>query len=189
MNLKARLEGKLNSHLNIKKPEVEKLAAVLIAIGKNSTNNELRILMTKRASQVETHKNQISFPGGYQEATDKNLLSTALREAEEEVGIRKEQLEILGSLNPVNTHLSNILVFPFVALAEFPEKFKINPNEVEKIIFVPLDKFLYEGLKPVEVKVGPIKVKSIGIKMEDELIWGASARMLMDLRNRIYRGY
>jgi 8-oxo-dGTP pyrophosphatase MutT (NUDIX family) len=139
------------------------------------------ILLTKRSEKVETHKGQISFPGGLFETQDEHLLKTALREAKEEVGLKEAQIEILGALSPVQT-LRDVEIYPWVAEVQFPREVVFNPDEVERLLFLPVELLLMEGLKPVQVSVTEgglnFKVASIGIFCEQELIWGASAKIL-----------
>ncbi|NQW44848.1 MAG: CoA pyrophosphatase [Deltaproteobacteria bacterium] len=160
------------------------IASVLIPIGFKQETARYEILLTKRSEQVETHKGQISFPGGLFEPSDGNLLKTALRETEEEVGLLEKEIQILGNLEPVYT-LKDVVIYPWVAKVQFPQELKISEREVERAIFLPLDQLLSEGLKPVEVSVNekgiPFTVSSIGIICENELIWGASAKILEQL--------
>lgn len=159
-------------------------ASVLVPIGLRHETAQYEILLTKRSDKVETHKSQISFPGGLFEVRDRDLLETALRETKEEVGIEKTHIEVLGALDPVQT-LRDVMIYPWVAKVQFPETFVFNPVEVEKPVFLSLDRLLVEGLKPVQVSVDEkgltFKVKSVGISLDNELIWGASAKILEQL--------
>lgn len=159
------------------------MSAVIIPIGPNKESGRDEILMTKRSDLVQTHKNEVGFPGGVYDIGDGgNMLRTAIREMEEEIGVPEKHFEILGSLNPVQT-IGKVVIFPFVARMEFPFPFVLNKSEVARIVYVPLQELLKEGLKPVEVPIGPSRsVKSIGIHADGELIWGASAKMLEELR-------
>lgn len=166
-------------------PSNTKIAAsVLIPIGVRPEAVQHEILLTKRSDKVDTHKGQISFPGGVFEMGDQHLLHTALRETREEVGIDETEIEVLGALAPVQT-LRDVEIYPWVAKVKFPEKFIFNSDEVEKLVFLPLERLLEEGLKPVQVSVKegglPFKVASVGITCENELIWGASAKILEQL--------
>jgi len=159
-------------------------ASVLIPIGLRHETMRHEILLTKRTDKVETHKGQVSFPGGFFEKEDGNLLRTALREAYEEVGLHESSVKVIGKLEPVQT-LRDVIIYPWVAKVEFPKEFKFSQAEVERPIFLPLESLLSEGLKPVEVPVREsgltFKVNSIGIFADNELIWGASAQILEQL--------
>ncbi len=156
------------------------ISSVLIPIGWNKETNREEILLTKRTQWVENHKGQISFPGGFWEPHDRNLLDTALRESEEEIGTKAADIEVLGTLEPVLTR-GNILIHPWVAKLEFPYDFKVSAAEVAQLLFLPLEVLLTEGLKTVEVNVGEYTVASIGIHVDGELVWGATARLLEQL--------
>lgn len=161
------------------------VSAVIVPIGHNQETGRDEILMTKRTDLVQTHKNEVGFPGGVYDTADAgDMLRTAVREMEEEIGVPKESFEVLGMLNPVAT-IGNVVIFPFVAKMDFPFPFVLNPHEVARLIYVPLENLLQEGLQPVDVPVGKRTVPSIGIHVEGELIWGASAKMLEELRELI----
>ncbi len=153
------------------------VSSVLIPIGWNSQTDREEILLTKRTDWVETHKGQISFPGGFWESSDRHLLDTALRETEEEIGTKPSDVEILGALEPVLTR-GNILIHPWVAKIVLPYPFVVNSAEVAQLLYLPMETLVTEGLKPVDVNVGEYTVASIGIHVEGELVWGATARLL-----------
>ena len=158
-------------------------AAVIVPLGMNLESNRTEVLLTKRTAVVETHKNEVGFPGGVYAVEDgKSLLITALRETEEEIGVKRGDLELLGQLSPVPT-LNNVKIFPFVAKMQFPYPFVLNPSEVAKLIHVPLDLLLEKGFQSIEVVGENYKVKSIGLEFEGELIWGASAKILDEFRS------
>jgi 8-oxo-dGTP pyrophosphatase MutT (NUDIX family) len=161
-------------------------AAVLIPIGLRYETMRHEILLTKRTDKVETHKGQISFPGGLFEKGDGSLLKTALRETYEEVGIAESAIQVIGKLEPVQT-LKDVVIYPWVAKVDFPKEFKFSQDEVERPVFLPLEELIFEGLKPVVVPVSEhgltFKVSSVGIVAENELIWGASAKILEQLHS------
>jgi len=166
-------------------PLNKQVSSVLVAIGWNKEKARDEILLTKRTQLVETHKGQISFPGGYRDAQDPDLCHTMLRELREEVGVQSPDVEIIGMLKPVLT-LREVLIYPWVGKMSFPYPFSINPSEVERLLYLPMPLLLSEGLAPVEVEVAHgseiHKVKSVGIYVENELIWGATARILQQIR-------
>ncbi len=162
--------------------QVEVVCAVLLPLGVNADDQTIQIVMTKRTSTVMTHKGQVSFPGGMREEIDKDILATALRESHEEVGLSADHVEVLGRLPEVTTHTSNLLIYPFVGLVSLPYAFQLNKDEVDRILYIPLEKIVKEGLPARTVEIDGFRIKSIGFEHEGELIWGASARMLEDLR-------
>ena len=156
-------------------------SSVIAAIGWEPETERNQIVLMKRTMTVGFHKGQISFPGGIREKTDGTLLETALREAEEEIGLKRSDVEILGGLDPVTTR-ADVIIYPWVGRLILPYEFQLSPAEVDRLLFLPLGKLLSEGLKEVDVPVGGFKVKSIAIEADGELIWGATARILEQLR-------
>ena len=157
-------------------------SSVLILLGRNQEGDRDEILLTKRTDSVETHKGQVSFPGGYWETHDSNLLQTALRESFEDIGTLIEHIEVLGALEPVHTR-GDILIQPWVGRLDFPYPFALSTSEVAKLLFLPLDRLLQEGLSKVEIDVGCGHfIQGPGIYVDGELVWGATARMLEMLK-------
>ena len=116
-----------------------KPAAVLVPIFK--MNDEYHFLFTKRASSVDYHRGHISFPGGVVDETDGSPEEAALREADEEIGLLKDDVEILGQIDDALTYAPPFIINPFVGLIPHPYPFNINPREVEETIEVPLKFF------------------------------------------------
>ena len=156
-------------------------AAVLIPLF--SDNGEYKILFTKRSSQVKTHKGQISFPGGMMEEGDQSLQETALREAYEEIGLLKEDVEILGKADDTTTVVSNFIVRPFVGVIPYPYDFTISYDEVERIIEVPFRVF-YENdpqYRQNSAVFEGVTYPGSAFKYKGDVIWGATARILENL--------
>lgn len=155
-------------------------SAVLIPLLRD--RGEYKVLFTKRTQTVDDHKGQISFPGGRVDEEDRSYLDTALREAWEEVGLRPEDVTLLGRLDDALTLSSNYLIHPFVGYVPYPYAYKLNPQEVERLIYAPLDVFLAEsGLAEIErVEYGGRTYESQIYRYDGEVIWGATARMMKD---------
>lgn len=115
-------------------------SAVLIPIYENK--GERYFVLTKRTQGVMYHKGQISFPGGAYDKEDGDLKSTALREAFEEIGVRPEDVEILGNLDDQVTYTSRFVIAPFVGAIHYPCKFKVNHREVDELIEAPVSALL-----------------------------------------------
>ena len=96
------------------------------------------ILFTQRSNQVIHHKGQICFPGGKQEENDCDLLHTALREAEEEIGLHSSDTEIVGELDDHITTSSRYVISPYIALIPYPYQFVINTAEIQQLFSVPM---------------------------------------------------
>ena len=101
---------------------------------------EAQLLFTQRTFTVKDHRGQISFPGGVQDAEDPDLLATALRETQEEIGLDPEAVEVLGALPPVAT-ITGYRITPFVGLIPHPYDFHPNPLEVKRLLLLPLAGF------------------------------------------------
>jgi len=177
----ARLRQKLQPPQGGPLPDLKPLSSVLMPIGWNQTTNQDEIVLLKRTMTVFTHKGQVACPGGFHEPGDVTILDTALRETWEEIGMEAENIQVLGALTPVKT-LKDIWIYPWVGRVELPYDFTLNPNEVDRLLFLPLQRLLSEGVPPVIVDVGEYQVKSQGITIDGELCWGATARMLDELR-------
>jgi 8-oxo-dGTP pyrophosphatase MutT (NUDIX family) len=155
-------------------------SAVLIPIYMNEGG--YHIVFIRRTEMVRAHKGQISFPGGTREISDATLLDTAIREANEEIGLLPEHAEILGELDDEITTTSNYIVTPFIAMIPWPYSFVINKGEVDEIIKVPVTSLLGEDcLKPDIEFLNGKEVESYAYHYEGEVIWGATARILNKL--------
>jgi 8-oxo-dGTP pyrophosphatase MutT (NUDIX family) len=156
-------------------------SAVLVPIYQEQ--GEYHIVFIKRTDTVKTHKGQISYPGGGREKGDKTLRDTAIREACEEIGLRPEDIEILGEIDDEITTTSNYVVTPFVGMIPWPYKFTIEKAEVAEIITVPLSALLDRtNLKmDIETLDGGIIVDSYNYHYKGKVIWGATARILHKL--------
>lgn len=157
--------------------EDDQFAAALLLIIPALEQNQFEILLTKRTHKVERHKGEISLPGGFREEKDRNWLETALRETFEEIGVESSAIEILGCLSPVETKGATQII-PFVGLLKGRVEMKPNPEEVDKVLFLPLLTLLNQGVGPVVAREGSFEISSIGIFWQGELIWGATARIL-----------
>ncbi len=153
-------------------------AAVLIPL--YVREKALWTLFTKRTDLVEHHKGQISFPGGGKLAADANLWETAVRETEEEIGVPRKVVRILGALPRLVT-VTEFEVAPFVGAIPYPITFAPQAGEVEEIIEVPLSSLL----DPMMVEERPVKwkgkdVMTLVYHTKGHAIWGATARILAD---------
>lgn len=115
-------------------------AAILIPLIWNSTTSELEVLLTKRSQKVSHDKGHICFPGGMREKSDKDEIENALRESEEEIGLKKEEVEVVGTCVPFVSK-KNIIMMTVLAVVD--EAFKAKPNdEVEFSFRLPVCRFL-----------------------------------------------
>lgn len=141
--------------------------------------NGPHIIFQKRTESVRDHKGQISFPGGATDPEDPSVLHTALRETHEEIGVHPEHIEVLGQLDDMVT-VSNFLVTPYVGwLDRFPYEWKFSDHEVAYLLEVPLDHLLDpKNLIPDRRVINGREYEFQSYQFGDDLIWGATARML-----------
>jgi len=168
-------------------PETRKLrpAAVLVAVQDGAQGAEL--VLTKRASTLRNHPGQIAFPGGRQDAGDPDLTATALREAREEVGLPAASVDVLGLLPPHET-VTGFQVTPVLAQITAPVGYRPEPGEVAEIFSVPLDHVLDPGQFRVERRMWRGTWRNYYIvPWGPYYIWGATARILRGLAERVSR--
>ena len=145
-------------------------------------NEEVMLVLMKRASGNSVHSGQISFPGGQAEAFDKDAAATALRETEEETGIDRNKISIIGKLSEVYISPSNFNVIPFVGYLEKKPDFKPN-EEVERIITAAISDFQKPGAKTVRrvTTSYAIDLEAPCFVVDSEILWGATAMMINEL--------
>lgn len=151
-------------------------AAVLIPLV--CKDGQWHVVVTQRTQTVEVHKGQISFPGGACDVDDKDLISTALRETHEEIGVPPNVVNVLGALDDFRT-ITNFSVTPFVGVIPHPFAYKPSPGEVESVVEVPLS-FLRdpENLRMEQREHEGQVLDVLFWDFGRYTIWGATARML-----------
>jgi 8-oxo-dGTP pyrophosphatase MutT (NUDIX family) len=159
-------------------------AAVLLAI--YGWPEEPGLIFTERRADLRRHAGEISFPGGRRDEVDADLATTALREAQEEIGLEPTMVELHGALVPVSTFVTDYLVHPFVGLVPAPAELGLQPNpaEVETVLTFSLEllRSAYEMRRLVRHEVA---IHTPTYEVEGHLIWGATARILGDLLARL----
>ena len=156
-------------------------AAVLVPL--YVRDDELHAVFTKRREDLRRHPGEISFPGGRRDHADEALAATALREAEEEVGLVPADVELLGTLAPVSTFVTGYRIYPHVGLIE-PIAWRPSPNEVELVLELPLHALLAGyAVRPMTRRGFTFETDTYVVG--DHLIWGATARILGDLLERL----
>lgn len=156
-------------------PGLKRAGVLMVLFPKNG---ELHVLLTKRTSDVEHHKGQISFPGGAVDDSDKDIIGTALREAEEEIGLGADQVEVLGIFDDAWVP-SGFAITPVIGYARSLPALSPNLDEVEQTIEVPLSFFrdsANERVKQVERNGKRMNVYFYTYGAFE--IWGATAGML-----------
>ncbi len=157
-------------------------AAVLVPL--YVERGEPHAVFTKRRDDMRRHPGEISFPGGRCDEGEHDLRATALREAEEEIGLPRDAVEIVGALQPTPTIATGYAVYPFVGLIEPGRTWTPSAGEVAEVLELSLPALLagYERRRLIRRGV-PIRTDTYVVG--DHLIWGATARILSDLFDRI----
>jgi 8-oxo-dGTP pyrophosphatase MutT (NUDIX family) len=149
-------------------------AAVLIPLYLDG--GDLHAVYTKRRDDLSKHAGEISFPGGRPDFPDEDLMVTALREAEEEIGLPRSEVEVVGALPPVGTFVTGYKIHPFVGVIKAGHEWKLQPTEVEEILELALpDVIAGHEMKRLLKKGVPIKTPTYTV--DGTLIWGATGRI------------
>jgi len=156
-------------------------AAVLVPLFLDADN--LHAVFTKRRDDLRRHPGEISFPGGRRDQGERDLLATALRETEEEIGLPRDAVEILGALQPTPTIATGYAVYPFVGFIEPGREWTLSAREVAEVLELPL-RTLRDGYEKRRLVRRGIPIRTDTYLVGDNLIWGATARILSDLLSR-----
>lgn len=169
--------------LHIHDPQLTPAAVLLLLYPKNG---EYHVLFTKRTNEVEHHKGQISFPGGAYDEGDVSLTDTALRESLEEVGLKGEDVDVLGELDDMAT-FSAFAISPFVGVISYAPNFTPSPREIEEIVEIPLFALLNptnfrEETREYDGRPFPVYYYAYG----RHVVWGATARILKQFLDLVF---
>ncbi len=159
-------------------------AAVLVPLLGDLADPE--VLFTERRSDLRRHAGEISFPGGRRDGPGEELLVTALRESEEEIGLGRQRVELLGALPPIGTFVTSYKVHPFVGLVAADEPIEPNPTEVASVLRFPASDLSAAFAMRRLVRMG-LPIRTPTYEIGDHLIWGATARILGELLGRLAR--
>jgi 8-oxo-dGTP pyrophosphatase MutT (NUDIX family) len=162
-------------------------AGVLVLIAPDAAG-EARVVLIERTSYDGHHSGEVSFPGGAAEPGDADLAATALREAEEEIGLEADAvgLRVIGELEPFWIPVSNFRVTPIVALAERLQAWRPDPREVARVVEAPIAAFLPDAqittierdVREWRIRYGAYTLEELG---DGPAVWGATARILGQL--------
>ncbi len=157
-------------------------AAVLVPLFLK--DDELHAVFTRRREDLRRHPGEISFPGGRVDAGDEDLRVTALREAEEEIGLPRDAVDLIGALQPTPTVATGYAVYPFVGLIEPGRSWTLSAREVAEVIELSLSALRSGYARRRLVRRG-LPIRTDTYLVGEHLIWGATARILADLFDRI----
>jgi 8-oxo-dGTP pyrophosphatase MutT (NUDIX family) len=157
-------------------------AAVLVPLF--IQGGELNAVLTRRREDLRRHAGEISFPGGRQDDTDPNLVDTALREAAEEIGLPADAVEVVGALQPTPTIATGYAVYPFVGLIAPGREWTLSAREVAEVLELPL-RAVRDGYRRQRLIRRGLPIRTDTYVVGEQLIWGATARILSDLFDRI----
>ena len=142
------------------------------------------VVLTRRRSDLRRHAGEISFPGGRKDPQDPDLLDTALREAEEEIGLPRARVSLIGELPATSTFATRYIIHPFVGTVPAGLVWELSPREVDAVLELPLEA-LRRGRTRTLMKRRGISFETDAYVVDENLIWGATARILRDLLERL----
>ncbi len=162
-----------------------------VLVGLFDQNNETHVAFIRRASTLRAHSGEIAFPGGAADVSDVSPIVTALREAQEEIGLDPSRVEVLGIMPPVFTVVSNFLITPVVAyLPVGPGKLQLQMSEVAEIILLPLQGLANPAIYHTEQWMQDNVPHTVYFfDYASYRIWGATARMLNTLLELLRDAY
>lgn len=139
-----------------------------------------QLIFTRRTDTVLTHKGQISFPGGAQEASDTTAVEAALRESYEEIGLEPARVDVIGQLDDVPTVVSGFVITPVVGVVDLdPRELRPAPLEVKDLLVVPLRRLLDPAVHRTEDRVADgVRFQVHYFTIGEDIIWGATGRIL-----------
>lgn len=150
------------------------------------SDGEVAVVLTQRTEHLRRHSGQVSFPGGGWEPGDVSLRDTALRESYEEIGLDPADVDVLGVLDDLFTMGSDYVIRPYVAAISYPYDFVPHDHEVERIFTAPLSLFADASKRREEVRERDGAPYTIYyFDFDGTVVWGATARMLVRLVERL----
>ena len=158
-------------------------AAVLVPLYRGE-DAELHAVFTKRRDDMRKHPGEISFPGGRQDPEDPDLAATALREACEEIGLDPGDVRLLGALQPTPTIVTNYAIYPFVGLIDAGRRWTLSPDEVSEVLELKVAD-VRDGYERRRLVRRGLPIRTDTYRVGSHMIWGATARIVGDLLERV----
>ncbi len=166
--------------LKVQPNEKTRRSAVLILF--YPYRDQILVPLILRPKYDGVHAGQMAFPGGRYEKTDENLIRTALREAQEEIGIKASDVQVLGKLTELFIPPSNFYVLPVVGKLTYKPDFYPDPREVEAVLEVNLEELMDENIVGfTELDVRGITIEAPFYDIQGHKVWGATAMMISEL--------
>jgi 8-oxo-dGTP pyrophosphatase MutT (NUDIX family) len=167
-------------------PEIKERRAAAVLVPLFDLDGEIGVVLTQRTEHLRRHSGQVSFPGGAWEPSDASLKDTALRESYEEIGLDPAAVDVLGMMDDVPTVGSDYMVRPYVAQIPYPYEFVPDAHEVDRIILPPLDLFADVTKRREELRERDgVTYHVYFFDFDGAVVWGATARMLVSLVERL----
>ncbi len=168
-------------------PAEQVAAAVLVPLYLAAETEQPHLVLTRRRADLRRHAGEISFPGGRRDAEDLELSDTALREAHEEIGLERSQVRMLAELPPTSTFATNYVIHPFVG--SIPAGIALAPfgREVDAVLELPLSA-IRAGKTRTQIERRGIRFQTDAFIVDEHLIWGATARIIENLLERLPEG-
>jgi 8-oxo-dGTP pyrophosphatase MutT (NUDIX family) len=160
-------------------------AGVLVPVVEGS---DPHLVLTRRTDLVRHHKGEISFPGGVRHPEDPDLLTTSLRETEEELGIPPDAFDVLGQLPPVHTIVSGYVIVPFVGLLAGPRPMTPSPIEIDEVIEVPVARLAGAEQEVLATDGDGATRGWFAYDIDGQVIWGATGRIVHAFLEALRRG-
>jgi 8-oxo-dGTP pyrophosphatase MutT (NUDIX family) len=151
-----------------------------------SDDGALHAVFTRRREDLKRHPGEISFPGGRRDPEDPDLEATALREAHEEIGLPPDAVEVIGALQPTPTFVTGYAIYPFVGLIEPGFEWIVADAEVAEVLELRLADVRSGYARRRLIRRG-LPFRTDAYQVGDQLIWGATARIVADLLDRLER--
>lgn len=177
-------EGRLQElrRMDLEKKNPRK--AAVMALFYPAAGQKTNLLFILRKTYKGVHSNQVAFPGGKVEKTDDGLLTTALRETHEEVGVAPHDITVIKEISEIFIPPSNFIVYPFIGLYKNPKPFVKQDDEVEMLLEIPIADFLDENnivYKKLSTSYA-VDIEVPAFKLNGYIVWGATAMMLNEIK-------
>ena len=175
-----RLKHYMPSAVDSEEENASTKAAVMLLLHGDPLNPH--IILTQRAKHLNHHAGEVAFPGGMREPCDQNLLATALRETEEEIGLTSVKIELLGMLPSDSPRLSMLRVAPFMGWVESPYHLQSDPSEIATVFNFPLN-FLLDIGSYKYFELSERKIQLPYVMYGEYKIWGFTLKVMVDMLN------